>query len=73
MKKNKLLTTVIAVCGIILLAAVALGFLGINTYNYDHAECVEKLTYMVESFVEWVEGHRDMITDKKIFNQLEAA
>ena len=38
MKKNKLLTTVIAVCGIILLAAVALGFLGINTYNYDNAE-----------------------------------
>ena len=38
MKTNKLLTIVIAVCGIILLAAVALGFLGINTYNYDHAE-----------------------------------
>ena len=41
-------------------------------YNYDHAECVEKLTYMVESFIEWLEGHRDQITDKKIFNQLEA-
>lgn len=41
-------------------------------YNYDHAECVEKLTYMVESFIEWLEGHCDQITDKKIFNQLEA-
>lgn len=41
-------------------------------YNYDHAECVEKLTYMVESFIEWVEGNREFITDKKIFNQLEA-
>ena len=38
MNKNKLLTTIIAVCGIILLAAVALGFLGVNTYNYDNAE-----------------------------------
>lgn len=42
-------------------------------YAYDHSECVEKLTYMVESFIEWIEGHRDQITDKKIFNQLEAA
>ena len=42
-------------------------------YTYDHDECVEKLTYMVESFIEWLEGNREYITDKKIFNQLEAS
>ncbi len=41
-------------------------------YDYNHDECVEKLTYMVESFIEWIEGNRELITDKKIFNQLEA-
>lgn len=40
-------------------------------YAYDHDECVERLTYMVESFIEWIEGNREHITDKKIFNQLE--
>ena len=40
-------------------------------YAYDHDECVERLTYMVESFIEWIEGNREYITDKKIFNQLE--
>ena len=40
-------------------------------YAYNHDECVERLTYMVESFIEWIEGNREYITDKKIFNQLE--
>lgn len=40
-------------------------------YVYNHEECVEKLTYMVESFVKWIEDNREFITDKKIFNQLE--
>ena len=38
-------------------------------YNYNHAECVEKLTYMVEGFIEWIDDNREFITDKKIFNQ----
>lgn len=40
-------------------------------YAYNHDECVERLTYMVESFIEWIEGNREYIIDKKIFNQLE--
>ena len=40
-------------------------------YAYNHDECVEKLTYMVESFIEWIESNKEFITDKKIFNQQE--
>lgn len=38
-------------------------------YIYDHAEATARLTYIVESFVEFLEAYRDEITDKKIFNE----
>ena len=38
-------------------------------YNYDHKEATSRLTYIVESFVEFLEDNRAHITDKKIFNE----
>ena len=38
-------------------------------YDYDHKEATDKLRYIVESFIEFLEANRPLITDKKIFNQ----
>ena len=61
MNRNKTLVTVIAVCGLILLAAVALGFLGISTYHYDNAEKYTAgetvITEAVRNLdVDWISG-----------------
>ena len=39
-------------------------------YAYNHKESTEKLTEIVESFILFLESHREEITDKKIFNLL---
>lgn len=36
-------------------------------YDYNHAEACGKLAAICERFIEWIEAHRDQITDKKIF------
>jgi len=40
-------------------------------YNYVPDVDIPRLTAHVESLIEFIEGCRDMITDKKIFNQVE--
>lgn len=39
-------------------------------YGYDNAQATAELQAVCEAFIEWLEEHRDAITDKKIFNQL---
>lgn len=36
-------------------------------YTYVHAEAEQRLRRIVEHFIEWLENHRDLITDKKVF------
>lgn len=36
-------------------------------YTYDHAQSRLALKQICERFIEWLEAHRDQITDKKIF------
>ena len=36
-------------------------------YTYSHEMAKQRLTQMCERFIEWLEAHRDKITDKKIF------
>lgn len=38
-------------------------------YTYDHCESSSLLRQECERFIEWLEDHRDKITDKKIFNE----
>lgn len=38
-------------------------------YDYDHKEATDKLRYIAESFIEFLEANRHLITDKKIFNK----
>ena len=38
-----------------------------EAYTYSHEQSKEKLTAICEAFIEWLETHRDVITDKKIF------
>lgn len=38
-------------------------------YDYDHKEATSKLRYILESFIEFLEANRDMITDTKVFNE----
>lgn len=38
-----------------------------EVYTYSHEKSKAKLTAICESFIEWLEMHRDVITDKKIF------
>ena len=38
-----------------------------ETYNYDHATSGRLLRQHIENFIEWLEAHRDYITDRKIF------
>jgi hypothetical protein len=40
----------------------------IEYYTYDEERDIPKLTEQVEAFIEFLEQHRDIITDKKIFN-----
>lgn len=40
-----------------------------ETYTYNHEQTTVRLRQMLERFIEWLEAHKDMITDKKIFNQ----
>lgn len=42
-----------------------------ETYPYNHAQATAELQAICEAFIEWLEEHREQITDKKIFNQLE--
>lgn len=39
----------------------------VETYDYDHEKNTQKLRAFVETFCDWLEEHRDKITDKKIF------
>lgn len=39
-------------------------------YPYNHAQATAELQAVCEAFIEWLEEHREQITDKKIFNQL---
>ena len=41
-----------------------------EVYPYDHAQATAELQAVCEAFIEWLEEHREQITDKKIFNQL---
>lgn len=41
-------------------------------YAYDHKQSTEMLTKHCERFIEFIEQHRDLITDKKIFNDLQS-
>lgn len=36
-------------------------------YTYVHAEAEQRIRRIVEHFIEWLENHRDLITDKKVF------
>ena len=38
-------------------------------YTYDHPESSSLLRQECERFIEWLDSHRDQITNKKIFNQ----
>ena len=38
-----------------------------EVYTYSHEQSREKLTAICEAFIEWLEMHRDVITDQKIF------
>lgn len=38
-----------------------------EVYTYSHDQSKAKLTTICEAFIEWLEGHRDVITDQKIF------
>ena len=38
-------------------------------YAYDHTDATRRLQAVCERFVEWLEAHREMITDTKIFAQ----
>lgn len=37
-------------------------------YGYNRERTIEALTERLEDFIEWLEEHRELITDKKIFN-----
>lgn len=39
-------------------------------YPYNHTQATAELQAICEAFIEWLEEHREQITDKKIFNQL---
>lgn len=38
-----------------------------EVYTYNHEKTTIKLRNIVERFIEWLENHRSMITDKRIF------
>jgi hypothetical protein len=38
-----------------------------EVYTYSHEQSRHALTQICERFVEWLEAHRDQITDTKIF------
>ena len=38
-----------------------------EVYTYSHEQSREKLKAICEAFIEWLEMHRDVITDQKIF------
>lgn len=38
-------------------------------YTYDHNVATFRLTNICERFIEWLEGRRELITDKKIFGE----
>ena len=42
-------------------------------YPYNHAQATAELQTVCEGLIEWLEEHREQITDKKIFNQHEEA
>lgn len=44
-----------------------------EVYTYSHDKSKEQLTAICESFIEWLEMHRDVITDQKIFGGDNAA
>lgn len=37
-------------------------------YRYDHALATKRLKEICERFIEWLEKHKELITDKKVFN-----
>ena len=37
-------------------------------YNYNHEKASIDIRQMLERFIEWLEAHKDQITDEKIFN-----
>lgn len=43
----------------------------VEEYTYNHARTSEALKAHVEHFIEWLEAHRELITDKRIFNVLD--
>ena len=42
-----------------------------EVYTYNHAESERMLRNVCERFIEWLEAHREQITDKKIFAEEE--
>lgn len=40
-----------------------------EVYTYDYEASTKRLKAFLERFIEWLEAHRDKITDKKIFNE----
>lgn len=40
-----------------------------EVYDYNHEKVTWKLRKMCESLIEWLEEHRDLITDKKVFGE----
>ena len=46
---------------------VLTGAVGGEYYGYKHEESEAKIRQICERFIEWLEAHREQITDKKIF------
>lgn len=38
-----------------------------EVYTYNHSKATKRLTEMCERVIEWLERHRDQITDRKVF------
>jgi hypothetical protein len=49
-------------------SAVITGTIYPETYNYNHEQAIKLLQEHVEGFIDFIESHREQITDKKIFN-----
>lgn len=60
--------TVCKLSGGTLRSQVITGELFKEYYTYDHPESSSLLRQECERFIEWLEAHKDKITDKKIFN-----
>lgn len=51
--------------------AIIKGTMYPEEYTYNHKQSTDMLRQHLESFIEWLERNRALITDKKIFNELE--